>query len=71
MLKVSLQGRIRERERELGRWAAPAATEAKQVAVPVPSPGTQRVKLLGKQRLVISASLGLNAPERLPVIGHQ
>lgn len=51
--------------------AAPAATEAKQVAMPVLSPGAQRVKLLGKQRLVISASLGLNAPERLPVIGHQ
>lgn len=39
--------------------------------MPVLSPGAQRVKLLGKQRLVISASLGLNAPERLPVIGHQ
>lgn len=51
--------------------AAPAATEAKQVAMPVLSSGAQRVKLLGKQQLVISASLGLNAPERLPVIGHQ
>lgn len=69
MLKVSLWGMVRKKEQ--GSWATPAAMEAKQVAMPVPSPGTQRVKLLGEQRLVISASLGLNAPERLPVIGHQ
>lgn len=58
-------------QREGARETAPAATEAKQVSVPVLSSGAQRVKLLGEQRLVISASLGLNAPERLPVIGHQ
>lgn len=69
MLKVSSWGMVRKREQ--GRQAAPAATEPKQVAMPVPRPGMQRVKLLGEQQLVISASLGLNAPERLPVIGHQ